>query len=74
MMSSVPFKRVTGDSCPNEAVAATFSTALQRLNADLRQQLHAARVPEASQAGVVAALSGTLPVNAKQVGSLLDVF
>ena len=39
-----------------------------------RQQLRALEVPEACRAGLVAAPSGTLPVNAGQLGSLLDVF
>jgi hypothetical protein len=41
---------------------------------DARQLLRAVQVPEDCRAGLVAAPSGTLPVNADQLGSLLDVF
>lgn len=47
---------------------------LRPLVADARQQLRAVQVPEDSQAGLMAAPSGTLPINAKQVGSLLEMF
>jgi len=47
---------------------------LRPLVANARQQLRSVQVPEDSQAGRVTAPSGTLPVNAKQVGSLLEVF
>jgi hypothetical protein len=47
---------------------------LRPLVAEARQQLRSVQVPEDSQAGLMAAPSGTLPVNAKQVGSLLEVF
>lgn len=39
-----------------------------------RQQLRALEVPEACRAGLTVPASGTLPVNAGQMGSLLDVF
>jgi len=41
---------------------------------DARQLLRATQLPEDCRAGLVAAPSGTLPVNAGQLGSLLDVF
>jgi hypothetical protein len=47
---------------------------LRPLVADARGQLRSVQVPEDSQAGLMAAPSGTLPVNAKQMGSLLEVF
>jgi len=47
---------------------------LRPLVAEARGQLRSVQVPEDSQAGLVSAPSGTLPVNAKQVGSLLKVF
>jgi hypothetical protein len=47
---------------------------LHPLVSDARQALRSAQVPESSRAGMVAAPSGTLPVNAGQLGSLLDVF
>jgi predicted transposase YbfD/YdcC len=47
---------------------------LRPLVAEAREQLRSVQVPEDSQAGVTAAPSGTLPINAQQVGSLLDVF
>ena len=47
---------------------------LRPLCADARQELRAAQVPEASRAGLCAAPSGTLPVKAEQLDSLLDVF
>ena len=47
---------------------------LRPLCADARQRLRAAQLPEDCRAGLVAAASGTLPVNARQLGSLLDVF
>jgi hypothetical protein len=39
-----------------------------------RQVLRGVQVPASCRAGLVAAPSGTLPVKAKQLGSLLDVF
>ena len=39
-----------------------------------RQQLRALEVPEECRAGLTVPASGTLPVNAGQMGSLLDVF
>lgn len=39
-----------------------------------REQLRATSLPQACRAGVVAAPSGTLPVKAEQMDSLLDVF
>jgi hypothetical protein len=39
-----------------------------------RQQLRAVQVPEDCRAGLTAPPSGTLPVKAKQMGSLLEVF
>ena len=47
---------------------------LRPLVPDARQVLRAVQVPEACRTGLVAAPSGTLPVNAEQLGSLLDVF
>ena len=47
---------------------------LRSLVPDARQRLRAAQLPEDCRAGLVAAPSGTLPVNAGQLGSLLDVF
>jgi hypothetical protein len=47
---------------------------LRPLAADARQQLRSVQVPEDFRLGLVAAPSGTLPINAKQLGSLLEVF
>lgn len=47
---------------------------LRPLVPDARQRLRALAVPEDCRAGLVAAPSGTLPVNAEQLGSLLEVF
>jgi hypothetical protein len=47
---------------------------LRPLVSEARQILRAAELPEDSQAGVVAAPSGTLPLNAGQINSLLEVF
>jgi len=47
---------------------------LRPLVPDARQLLRSVKVPEDCRAGLVAAPSGTLPVNARQLGSLLDVF
>jgi hypothetical protein len=47
---------------------------LRPLCADARQRLRSAQLPEDCRAGLTAAPSGTLPVNAQQLGSLLDVF
>lgn len=47
---------------------------LRPLTPDARQVLRCFQVPESCRAGLVAAPSGTLPVNAGQLGSLLDVF
>ena len=47
---------------------------LRPLAADARQQLRAIQVPEECRAGLCAAPSGTLPVKAEQMDSLLDVF
>ena len=47
---------------------------LRPLVTQARQALRAVQVPEDCRAGLVAAPSGTLPVNAEQLGSLLDVF
>jgi hypothetical protein len=44
------------------------------LAAGARQQLRAVQVPEDCRAGLLAPPSGALPVNAKQMGSLLEVF
>lgn len=47
---------------------------LRPLVADARQVLRSVSVPQDCRAGLVAAPSGTLPVNAPQRGSLLEVF
>jgi hypothetical protein len=47
---------------------------LRPLAPDARQLLRSIQVPGDCRAGLVAAPSGTLPVNAKQQDSLLDVF
>jgi hypothetical protein len=47
---------------------------LRPLGADARQHLRAVQVPDACRAGLCAAPSGTLPVKAEQLDSLLDVF
>lgn len=47
---------------------------LRPLVAQARQQLRAVEVPEDCRAGLLVPSSGTLPVNAKQMGSLLEVF
>jgi hypothetical protein len=47
---------------------------LHSLRPDARQVLRSVAVPEDCRAGLVAAPSGTLPVKAEQLGSLLDVF
>jgi hypothetical protein len=47
---------------------------LRALVPDARQVLRGGSVPQDCRAGLVAAPSGTLPVNAQQLGSLLDVF
>jgi len=47
---------------------------LRPLLPDARQRLRSAELPEDCHAGLVAAPSGTLPVNAQQLGSLLEVF
>jgi len=47
---------------------------LRALVAEARQQLRSVELPEQCLAGLVAAPSGTLPVNAQQLGSLLEVF
>jgi hypothetical protein len=47
---------------------------LRPLVAEARGQLRSVQVPEDCQAGLTVAPSGTLPVNAKQMGSLLEVF
>jgi Druantia protein DruA/DDE_Tnp_1-associated len=47
---------------------------LRPLAADARQQLRSVELPEDCRGGLVAAPSGTLPVNAQQLGSLLDIF
>jgi hypothetical protein len=47
---------------------------LRPLVPDALQRLRAAQLPEDCRAGLVSAPSGTLPVNAQQLGSLLDVF
>ena len=44
------------------------------LSPDARQLLRAVSLPEDCRAGLVSAPSGTLPVNAQQMSSLLDVF
>jgi hypothetical protein len=47
---------------------------LRPLTPDARQVLRAVAVPETCRGGLVAAPSGTLPVSAGQLDSLLDVF
>jgi hypothetical protein len=47
---------------------------LRALVPEARQQLRSVQVPEDCRAGLLGAPSGTLPVNAQQLGSLLDVF
>lgn len=47
---------------------------LRPLVPDARQQLRSAELPEDCRAGLVSAPSGTLPVSAQQLGSLLEVF
>jgi hypothetical protein len=47
---------------------------LRPLRPDARQVLRSVELPQDCRAGLVAAPSGTLPVNAQQLGSLLDVF
>lgn len=47
---------------------------LRPLVAEARQRLRALQVPEECRAGLSAAPSGTLPVNAEQLDSLLEVF
>lgn len=47
---------------------------LRPLVPDARQRLRSVELPEDCRAGLVAAPSGTLPVNGEQLGSLLDVF
>jgi hypothetical protein len=47
---------------------------LRPLVPDARQSLRAPQVPEDCRAGLSAPPSGTLPVNAAQLGSLLEVF
>jgi hypothetical protein len=47
---------------------------LRPLVSDARQRLRSVQLPEECRAGRVAAPSGTLPVNAEQLGSLLEVF
>ena len=47
---------------------------LRPLIPEAGRQLRAQRVPEDCRAGLSAPPSGTLPVNAKQMGSLLEVF
>jgi hypothetical protein len=47
---------------------------LRPLVAEAGQRLRAVQVPEESRAGLSAAASGTLPVKAEQVDSLLEVF
>lgn len=47
---------------------------LRPLDAQARQQLRAVEVPQACRAGLTTPPSGTLPVNAQQMGSLLEVF
>ena len=47
---------------------------LRPLVADARPQLRAVQVPADCRAGLTVPPSGTLPVNAKQMGSLLEVF
>jgi len=47
---------------------------LRPLVPEARQRLRAVQLPEDCRAGLVVAPSGTLPVNAEQLGSLLEVF
>lgn len=47
---------------------------LRPLVSDARQILRSVQVPQDCRTGLVAAPSGTLPVNALQMGSLLEVF
>jgi hypothetical protein len=47
---------------------------LRPLRPEARQVLRSVEVPEDCRTGLVAAPSGTLPVKARQLGSLLDVF
>jgi hypothetical protein len=47
---------------------------LRPLMPEARQQLRALQVPEDCRAGLTVSPTGTLPVNAGQMGSLLDVF
>ena len=47
---------------------------LRPLVAEARQQLRAIQVPEDCRAGLILPPSGTMPVNAKQQDSLLEVF
>lgn len=47
---------------------------LRPLIPEARQLLRSVDLPQDCRAGLVAAPSGTLPVNAEQLGSLLDVF
>jgi hypothetical protein len=47
---------------------------LRPLSAQARQELCSSEVPEVCLPGLVAAPSGTLPVNAEQFGSLMEVF
>lgn len=47
---------------------------LRALCPEARQWLRAVQLPQACQAALTAAPSGTLPVNAQQLGSLLEVF
>ena len=47
---------------------------LRSLAPDARQVLRSGGLPEDCRAGLVATPSGTLPVNAEQLGSLLEVF
>jgi len=47
---------------------------LRPLVPQARQQLRAPELPEECRPGLVCAPSGTLPVNAQQLGSLLEVF
>jgi hypothetical protein len=47
---------------------------LRPLEASARQQLRSAQVPADCRAGLLSTPSGTLPINAQQVGSLLEVF
>jgi hypothetical protein len=47
---------------------------LRPLVPEARELLRSARLPEDCRPGLVAARSGTLPIKAEQLGSLLDVF